>query len=375
MYKLIHLQNCNEVKESIYQKCLLLKKEKTLDPVCFQRINIEYIQGLFDAEGCFFISNKNKNYFRISLTQKSYPSVLEEIQKLLNFGSIVESCKFVIYKKSDCLRFIQWIKNGLIVKYNQALAFETFLTTKDEMVKEEMYKICNEEKHKIEHFTELNSSPQGKDGYRQIVHVRNLKEKVCKELLLKKNYKDKSENMKREGNVHFGKKFSEDTKKKMSLSIRNAKGSVSDEIIVKVRKLMEEKKTIKEIIEFLKLPRHTISRIKNGDIVCRNETKTEKKSVSQEEINISKRKIRIDEIFFVIEKCVKGMKPSEILTKLITIRNNYQLENTLTIDIIKNIKRTILQNKVPFYQSELSPEKYNYYKEMIELYNIHSCKE
>ena len=366
--KFVHLPNKKEEKEQLYQICLNIKKEKIIDNSHFKKMNIEYIQGLFDAEGCIFIDSKNMNKYRISIAQKNYLDILHEIQKFLNFGSVKESCKYVIYNKKDCLKFIQFIKNGLIVKYNQACAFETFLTTNDKSIKEEMYKICNEEKHKIEHFTELNKQTEGKEGYLDMIHLRELKQKIGKEIILKQIYKEKSEKMKGNGNHNFGKKISEETKKKMSTSIRDSKGGVTNDMIIQVRNMIQEEKTNCEIAELLDLPKYTISRIKNGNIVCRNEDKLEKKTFTQEEINLSKRKIQIDEILFVIEKCIENMKPSIILTTLIDIRDKNNIKNTLTIDIIKNIKRNIQKNKIPFYLSELSYEKYNDYKEKIQLY-------
>ena len=46
--------------------------------------------------------------------------------------------------------------------------------------------------------------------------------------------------MKGEGNHNFGKTFSEETRKKMSDSIRDSKGGVSDEIIIKVRESIQK---------------------------------------------------------------------------------------------------------------------------------------
>jgi hypothetical protein len=60
------------------------------------------------------------------------------------------------------------------------------------------------------------------------------------------------------------------------------------------------------------------------------------------------------------------MKPNQILDSLIEKREHNKLTNTLSIDIIKNIKRSIGLKKLPFYESELSSGKYNYYKDMIE---------
>ena len=149
-------------------------------------------------------------------------------------------------------------------------------------------------------------------------------------------------------NHNFGKTFSEETRKKMSISIREAKGGISDEIIIQVRNFIEDGRKNIEIQELLKLPRHTITKIKNGEIVCRNETKSDRKSLTQEEINLSKRKIQTDEIIVVIEKINKRWPPMQILDHLIEIRNRNNIQNNLTIDIIKNIKRNLTNGKPLF---------------------------
>ena len=81
----------------------------------------------------------------------------------------------------------------------------------------------------------------------------------------------------------------------MSISIRNSKGGVSDEVIQQARQLIQLGKKNIEIQQLLHLPRHTMTRIKNGWIVCRNEEKNgekeKKKPLTQIEINLSKRKI------------------------------------------------------------------------------------
>jgi len=76
--------------------------------------------------------------------------------------------------------------------------------------------------------------------------------------------------MKGERNHNYGKKISQETKQKMSTSIRYAKKGVSDENIIKVRELLNEGYKNIEIQKILDLPRHTVTRIKNGEIVCRS---------------------------------------------------------------------------------------------------------
>jgi len=229
-----------------------------------------------------------------------------------------------------------------------------------------MYKICNEEKHKIEVFNDLNQNETGKEGYLETLKMRNIKTHLCREILNKQLYKEKSEKMKGDGNHNYGKSFSKETKKKMSCSIRDKKGGISDEMIVKVRELIEKGYKNIEIQELLSLHRHTVTRIKNGDLVCRNEEKVKKStSLTQEELNIKRRKIRLDEMFIVIDKSIAGDKPTAILEYLDQMRVKNNIKNDLTIDIIKNIRRDISKGKLPFYKSEVSKELFERYEDMI----------
>jgi hypothetical protein len=361
--KIANLPNKYEEKKQLYLTCSELNKKCDINEIYLQRLNIEYISGLFDAEGCIFI-NKDFDNISLSISQKNHPLILVEILNFLRFGK-VNKYKYEIYKKSDCLKFIQLVKEHLIVKYNQAEAFENFLKTSDTTIKEQMYSICNKEKHEIEVFTDLNQNENGKEGYLENLRLRNLKEQICKEINIKRVYREKSEKMKGEGNHNFGKSFSEETKKKMSTSIREAKGGVSDEIITQVRQMISEGHKNTEIQKLLSLPRHTITRIKNGEIVCRNEEKKEKQSLTQVEVNLSKRKIQTNEIIIVIEKINEKWKPMQILDYLVEKRNNQNIPNTLTIDIIKNIKRNLTNGKQIIYESELSKDKYDYYLKII----------
>ncbi len=379
--KLINQQNINDKKQELYELCL---NKKNIFEYDTSRLNIEYIQGLFDAEGCIYIDSKKFSRFKISITQKIHPQILMEIQKFLGFGKVNLENKYIIYNTSDCLKFLELMKPGIIVKYNQVIAFETFLNTTDTIIKNEMYKICNKEKHEIEHFTNLNKNEEGKEEFHKSSSIQPpeiIKEfefEIIKESNessnLKQVYKEKSEKMTGPGNHNFGKEFSEEHKKKMSNSIRDAKCGVSDETILEVRKLVKEGKKNVEIEELLQLSRHNVTRIKSGTIICRTEEKTNKDKTTQEERNISKRKIALDEIFIVIDKLIKNEYPTAILDFLNDQRHIHKNYDYLNIDVVKNIKRSICQNKMPFYQTEMSAESYEFYKQEIEKYSIASNK-
>ena len=370
-YKLVDIPNLVDDKEPFYKSCTKINKHKKMHYTNLCRMNIEYIQGLLDAEGCFYIDKDHINVNCISIAQKNHPIILEKIKDFLGFGKIDNNNNsFIIRKISDCLKFILLVKNGLIVKYNQAIAFETYLLTDDVTIKQNMYKICNEEKHKIEKFDEVNCNSGGKEAFDETVRLRENKDKLCKEIKLKQVYKEKSEKMMGEGNHTFGKPKPIEVRKKMSTSIRDAKNGISDEVILQVRNLIGEGKlNNKEIQELLNLPRHTITRIKNGITVCRSESKVEKKILTKEEQNIKKRKIHLDEILIVIDKTIKDEKPMSILEYLDSIRLKNSIKNDLTIDIIKNLRRDIFHSKIPLYKSEISEEMYERYLKLITDYN------
>ena len=348
----------SQEKEELFIKCKELNMEHNLSSQYLARLNIEYIAGLFDAEGCIYINKKNHNKFYLSISQKSHPVILTEIIKFIGYGNM-NSHKYIIYNKLHCLNLISLIKHHLILKYNHVVAFETFLITSDVEIKQEMYKICNEEKHIIENF--VDKEEHSKDSYLQIIQLKEMKQRLCNQIKLKEFYKNKSESMKGENNHNFGKQFSTETKKKMSNSIRDAKGGISDDIIIQVREYIKQGYKNIEIQEMLSLSRNSVTQIKSGKLVCRTEEKPVIISLTQEEINLSKRKVVPQEIIIILEKYVENMKPTQILNYL---NENYH-NSTATIDVIKNIKRSLKINKTIIYESELSKEKYKHYLELI----------
>jgi hypothetical protein len=278
-YKLVNKPDKNDEKEKLCNICIESNKNIENRVINLKNINIEYIKGLFDAEGCIYIDKNNFNKFYLKISQKNHPIVLYEIVKILKYGYVKSDSYLIIYNKEHCLQFISLIKEGLIVKNNQLKAFEIFLNTNDVSLKKEMYRITNEEKHKTEEFDESFS----KKAFLQKTLSKENMNKVIKQLHQLELNKQKSENMKGENNHNYGKKFSEERIKKMSVSIRNAKGGISDETILKVRQLFLQGNRNKDIENLLSIPRHTVSKIKNGDLVCRNEERMEKNISTQNE--------------------------------------------------------------------------------------------
>ena len=116
--KLVNLTDKKEEKEELNLKCSNLNKICNLNEKYLTRLNIEYISGLFDAEGCIYIDKKKYTKFYISITQKNHTQILYDIVKFLGFGTIDCEIKFKIYNKTNCLKFIHLVKNYLIIIKN-----------------------------------------------------------------------------------------------------------------------------------------------------------------------------------------------------------------------------------------------------------------
>jgi hypothetical protein len=63
-----------------------------------------------------------------------------------------------------------------------------------------------------------------------------------------------------------------------------------------------------------------------------------------------------------VDKSFAGEKVAKILERLYAQRLKEGQKNDLTLNIVKNIKRNLQENKLPFYKSELDEEKYQHYE-------------
>lgn len=348
---LIYVNKCNVIseKEKYYNLCSIANKNKIFDEHNLLKININYISGLFDAEGCFYINKNKMSSFRISIAQKSHPEVLEYIKQYLGFGYVHES-SYYIYSKNNCLTFINLVENNLIVKYNQSQYFKNYILTNNYDIKYEMYDKCNYEKHVNEEFNYKSySNIVDKENYNYHNILYKNKKRILIDILNNKLIKKN--------------KFI-NNEKNNQIETKNKRNKIDDEVIIKVREKMNEGKKNVEIENELNLKRHIVSRIRNNIIVLKNETKKENIKKSQEEKNMERRKITVDVILKIIDKLIENKLPSVILKEI--LKENLNDEYKLTIDIIKNIKRKIKDGIIPFYEFEVPTNVYNNYKKLIE---------
>jgi len=406
--KIANKQNMNEEKERLYQICKETNLTKENEDYDISRLNINYIKGLFDAEGHIFLSYKKINneirftkgvYMKI--TQKNHPKIIDEIHKFLNFGK-KSYYNYYVDTFEDCLKLIDLLKDNLIIKQNQINAFETYLKTrldKTEKYCEEihikrldLYKIINMEKHQIEIYREESKSNEtipNKAGYEQ--KLKNINKEIINEKELKKQefYLAKSESMKGENHHFFGKKLSEEHALNISIATTNAKRANNENLTNdKIREIFALKtiSSQKDVSEKYNMHREIIRRIWNKEILPTDDTEfiNRKKELIQIKTNnniipdmtpeqktsIGKRSLNIDEIIEVLqwkikknngeklnEKSISAPKLCEHLSKL--------WNKKVSVDTIKNL--WIGRTKIFEFEFINKNMSYPEYVEIIEL--------
>ena len=391
--KIVNKQNMNEEKEKLYQICKetnLTKENETYD---ISRLNIDYIKGLFDAEGHIFLSYKKINneirftkgvYMKI--TQKNHPKIIDEIHKFLNFGK-KSNYNYYVDTFEDCLKLIDLLKDNLIIKENQINAFETYLKTRLDKSEKycnethikrlDLYKIINMEKHQIEIYCE---KLENKKGYEQnLINEKELKKQEF--------YLAKSESMKGENHHFYGQKLSNEHALNISIATTNAKRANNPNLTnEKIREIYNLKDTMmqKDVVEKYDMNREMIRRIWNRQIIPTDDPdflikKTElvsKVSLSKDDLtfeqktSLGKRSLNIDEIIEILqwkfkknngeklnEKSISAPKLCEYLSKL--------WNKKVSVDTIKNL--WIGRTKIFEFEFIDKNMSYQEYLEIIEL--------
>ena len=340
-----------------------IKEQKDYD---YSRLNIEYIQGLFDAEGHIFITYKKVNGqirftkgVYIKITQKNHPEIIKYIYNFLGFGKVD---KYIYYVNTfdDCLRLIKLLKPNLIVKYNQACVFEEYLESQLEKTdkyndsihhkREKIYRIINMEKHQIEIYEE-STEDDTKLGYNNKI----LESSMFKKEEYKKN---KSEAMKGYNNINYGKHLSEQHALNISLSTTIAKRANNPNLTdIKIREIYALKDNMKQIdiVSQYGMNREIIRRIWKRKIIPTDdpEFKSNKMELisslkeidpltNKQKMSIGKRVLSIYEYIEILDwkrkrdlgELLDGKKIF-ITTLSVYLKNKFNKH--VTIDIIKNI--------------------------------------
>ncbi len=378
-----------ENKEILYQNVRDTNARIIKPNYDISKLNIQYIAGLFDAEGYIHIKKikKNNHYsggMYLKLTQKNHPEILYAIRDFMNYGNVCNDIFYHIDTFEKIYDFLNKILPYTIVKYNQILATLTYIESSKLMINKKYndnvhqirdlcYKIINKEKHLSE---DENMIDFGNQKFIEKEEKEKIEKEEAHKEYIKEIYKQKSENMKGDKNHNYGKEKSIEIKHKMAISHKKNKQSISDEMILQVREDLEKGLRNVDIEEKYNLSRDQVYKIKKGTI-CISEELTSieyyenvknKKCMNKEEQAISKRKVKSDEIIFILEEFLKKKSktskddgPKAILEKVNKKREESN-NNKVTIDSVKNV----IDNKTIIYQCEVTEEKYTYYQELIQ---------
>lgn len=146
--ELINVKSKNEEKEQIYNNLKKLKKENNTKP--YERLCIEYISGLFDAEGSIGVYN---NSLRVKITQKSDVIILQKIADMYDNINKIDNYAISFYGKNS-MRFLNDIKVYCIYKKTQIETACKYIDTIDSDLTEniinlrkEYISILSNEKH------------------------------------------------------------------------------------------------------------------------------------------------------------------------------------------------------------------------------------
>jgi len=344
--KIVNKINHIEEKEKLCQLCLEQNKIKTQKEYNYSKINIDYIRGLFDAEGYIYISYKkidNEIKFTkgvyMKITQKSHPEILTEIQKFLNFG---KCGKYTYYLDTfeDCLQFVTNLLPNMIIKYNQLMAFTEYLQDrlkKNEIYnlnihnkRENIYKNINMEKHQIEVFQETREENK---GFQKKLEEEMKSLNLEKELHKMAFYMEKSDSMKGMNHPNYGQHLSDTHALNISIATTNAKRAnnpnLTDEKIREIYALKDIEKQI-DVAEKYKTYRDIIRKIWNKTILPTDDpeflTKKKEKVISNKSDNSLELKLTNEQKTSLGKRTLSSEEYLELLRWKIKKENNELLD-------------------------------------------------
>ncbi len=276
----------NEERTNIFNKMKQFKENRINTEVNFEKLNLDYIAGLFDAEGFCYLSKKHdtNKYTRsvyMKITQKNYPKIIEQIQKFMGFGK-VDNCGYIYYVSGaeDCMKFIKLIENCLIIKYNEVQILKNYIETmnytnekgydnKIHYYRHYLAYLMSKEKHENEEF-DLNynlDNIYSFDKYINIIKKEEIEIENKKKIENKINLnKILSEKKKGANNPNYGKVRTEERNKKSADSIsrraREKNLSLSDDNIMNVLRKLKDGESMYRIFENHKAENKSLTRDK-----------------------------------------------------------------------------------------------------------------
>jgi hypothetical protein len=147
-----NLQNLEAKKIELKEEMKKLNKSyKKTHNKPYEKLNWDYIGGIFDAEGCIYLRNNNDifKFGYIKITQANDYQLLEHIKNFVGHGKTYDKSKWMTEKIEFALWDLEQIVHMLIVKKYQAELCLEFLKSTDNNRKKEIYYLVKDDKHKM----------------------------------------------------------------------------------------------------------------------------------------------------------------------------------------------------------------------------------
>lgn len=281
---LIDKTNDDVKKEELYNRMTRLNRYNDSKIKKYANMNLDYIIGLFDAEGCVYLyENKTKTRitgFKLDISQGGDIELLKSIQKFLGFGTI-SGHKWTI-TNSKYLDFIMNIEKKSIIKKKQLQCVIKYIQHKKENKEhtDDTVLFHNFLKHTI-HKDKHSSVDIEKDKLvnknkiiKKIIEKNKEDEKNAIKIIkdIDNSFKEQKSKNIGKNNGNYGEKRSDETNYKSALSIMTTsiiKNNLTDEKIVEIRRLgiNKEKGTQKKIVDKYNISRHVVLKIWRNEIV------------------------------------------------------------------------------------------------------------
>lgn len=334
------------------------------------RVNEDYIAGLFDAEGCItFKTVSNTISVSLIITQRSNPYLLQYIKQLyfnkynINFSITLE--RLLLYSYESTNKFVKTIGNSILIKKDQFECFKEVVKSRNNNIdyNRNNYadKLSNLKRHIYKIDFKLEEQDKDRDIERDlkivyesgIIPIRKKKERK------KKDY-DKISHI-----------------VNITIATMNKKRVISDEIIFEVKRKIDAGKKQCDIIEEMKLNRHTVNNIARGILLPLSATKEECKEkickkldrkTERNQLSSSDKKKFDGESTAISKRAYNKDKCLEILNY--TYQNRARVTQTmigenysLSFTQINNL----LNGKTFLYRREFeNDEDYNEYLQLVE---------
>lgn len=341
MIHISNMKNLNGLKEKIFNSMRETYDNPQLNRPYTENMSIEYIAGLFDAEGCIASSCNG-----LTIAQKQDPVLLQHIVEFLGYGAVDKRKECYICNTADSLDLIKKIMPFLIVKKQQAedrLSYSDVSSSKlQKVILKSRIKSDKHVNHTqdVDELIERNRelSQKGKLVVHREIIVNSDGSRTFSDELKKKMSEAKKGDKNPNKN---GFKGTEHAKNIRQSKIKNSKRKFTDEEILEIRAERDSGSKQKDVAEYFTqkfgkdINRRLVGQIWAEKYRTVAEELADPKTQEEKRAEASKKKR--GQPVEVIQKIKKlsfedALKPAEIRDKL-KVEDNLEL----TLDTIKGI--------------------------------------